>query len=107
MALFKSLIFCARCGRRYKSKRRTKGSKIIYLCGLYDNFSSKCERGQIDEERLLWFVEGHYFPLNSKEINREFILENVEKIIVQDDVNFEIFYKDGTKSISTPTKMSR
>jgi len=86
---YRGLIYCMRCGQKYKAQQRRK--KIVYICSGYSNYGKNyCSRGQIDEEDLDFVIER-----NGGE---------VEKIEVYDE-EIKILYKNKKLSIIKPEKI--
>jgi hypothetical protein len=92
LSLFSGLIFCQRCGSRYKPKKERGKQK--YICQNYDlNGSEYCVRNVIEEELLSEFVKKH-FPF--QKISDEEAINSIERIEVLSNNEFSIYYKDGS-----------
>lgn len=104
--MFKGKIYCSECNKKHKYKKRAK--KPVYVCSTYDNYGSdKCYRNQIDEEKVIWLISGH-FNIKSEEVTAEFVDKHVDKIIATPNRHkVEVFYKDGKQSILSPCKIIR
>lgn len=106
VAIFKGLIYCAKCGKKHKYKKRA--NKPVYVCSTYDNYgANKCSRNQVDEDRLIWLVSGH-FKIEEDELTEDIIRKNIEKAIITPNRNkIEVYYNDGTYSVMSPCMLIR
>lgn len=93
MNLFRGLIFCKKCGKKYNGK--PEGKNYNYVCSTYKNYGvGACTRGLVKEQELVDLISLHF---SQELITREFITDNILGIEVDGDL-ITIFYKDGSKS---------
>jgi hypothetical protein len=104
-AMFKGKVYCAVCNKKHKYKKRAK--KPVYVCSTYDNRGADaCIRNQVDEEKLIWYVYGH-FSIREEDVTEEFIREHVDAVYVDGESGFSIHYNNGEKSLISPNKLIR
>lgn len=101
-ALFKGLLKCPICqsnmGRIIENKVNSK-----YLCNGYRK--GKCDRRIIiSQNDILWLVERNRGQIDDSkfELTNEYMKSIINKIEVEEDGHFTIYYKDGTQSIYSP-----
>ncbi|GIN25616.1 recombinase zinc beta ribbon domain-containing protein [Bacillus licheniformis] len=106
MSLLKGLIYCSKCGKKHKFKKRAK--KHTYVCSTYDNYGANhCSRNQINEDEVLWLISGH-FNIFEDEIDRSFIQDNISKIIGNpESEEVKVIYKNGEESIYSSSLIIR
>lgn len=105
MNLFKGLIICKQCGKKYNFKP-DNGSKI-YICSGYKNYgSSFCKRNIVREQDIVDLVTLHLaMPLKNIILSEEIIKEHIDRIEVNGQM-ISIFYKDGSKTEWTNSHLS-
>jgi hypothetical protein len=93
MSLFKGLIICKKCGKKYNGK--LEGKTYNYICSGYKNYGSKyCPRNILHEKDIISVVKMH---LSQASLDGETVKENINRIEVDEEL-ISIFYKDGSKS---------
>lgn len=88
-SLFYKRILCGQCGSNYKSKREKSG-RVIYICSNYDNYG-KCKRLPILENKIVELITNRY----QRELSENEIREEVVKIIVHNELHFDIIMAEG------------
>lgn len=103
--LFRKMIICDICKKKLKTKRRR--IKVTYVCSTYDTKGKdSCYMSKVDEDFLIEYI-AHHFRIDQEEVTLEFVKNNVDKIVVNDEKRTkEIFYKDNTKTYISPNKIS-
>lgn len=91
-SLFYKKIVCIHCGGNFKLKRERGVRK--YVCSNYDNHG-KCIRIPIKEETLLSALKNRYREVDDEKR----LADNVEKITVEDEMFFEIHFKNSDDPI--------
>ena len=104
MAIFRGKVFCYKCNKKHKFKKRAK--KGTYICSTYDNYGADtCVRCKIDESLLIWYVKGH-FNIQEEDVTEEFVRKNISRIDVKEE-GFKITYKNGEYSLLSNNKLIR
>lgn len=98
--LFSGMLECGNCGAKYRRKitmSGTKYSKPVWICTTY-NIRGKayCASKQIPDE-ILTAVTANV--LGYKEINREILEGELEKILVSGQNELTFLLKDGTERV--------
>lgn len=101
--LFKSLIKCKECKSSYIHFKENNQSK--YICNRYKK-GKGCSRRVIKEEDITFLVEQHckIYEVDYMATN-EFMKSIIKKIIIDDNTDIFIYYKDDKKSIWTNTTL--
>lgn len=106
MSLLKGLVYCSKCGKKHKFKKKAK--KHTYVCSTYDNYGANhCSRNQINEDEVIWLISGH-FNISESDIDKNFIQDNVDKIIGSpENEEIKVIYKNKEESIYSPSLIIR
>jgi hypothetical protein len=91
---FSGLIICHQCGEYFRALKERSISK--YVCSRYSNRKG-CSRNIINEEQILELVITYCSRKNIPlELSNQFMVNIIDRIIVKDSNNFDVFYKDNT-----------
>lgn len=90
---FKGLIRCANCAGNFRGKQER--GKTKYFCSTYHNYPDRCERFIIKEEDLLWLIQRHEAEVGDI---KEIVADPKKQSVT-------IYYKDGSNSIMSPSRL--
>lgn len=95
MNLFRGLIKCKSCGKNYNFKAQ-RGTEV-FICQTRKNYGSKfCDSKTIKLEEILNMIKRHckIVGIEFDEINCENL---ISKMLVDENGNFIVYYKDGSE----------
>ena len=91
--IFKSLVYCGNCGKKYVIRK--EGGNIKYVCGT-SHRTGKCERNAYTEWELVKIISEHCFK-NSIVIicSASHMKEIISKIVIYDKETYTIEFSNG------------